>query len=630
MAVTPQSINEFLDLLRRSNLHPEQVIAAHLKQVGPMPPSPDKLAASLVRTGLLTPFHAQYLMQGKWRGFFISRYKVLDRVGSGGMGTVYLCEQVHMKRLVALKVLPVAMAKDPSALGRFHREARAAASLDHVNIVRGYDVGQDNNLHFIVMEYVDGVSMHELVKKHGVLSGLRACHYIRQAALGLQHALERGLIHRDIKPANLVVDRQGVVKVLDMGLARFFNDETDDLTRKFDEQMLGTADYLAPEQALDSHTVDTRADIYSLGATLYFMLTSHHPFEGGTVAQKILCHQMKQPKPVAEFRNDVPKEVLQLLDKMMAKKPADRFQTPAELAQALIPLVKTPIPPPDEKELPRLSPLVRARQPGSASSSSVTLPAIDLSAPTPPLRPVIPKTQMPKQQPDAPAGPSLLSRLRQRWKLIAVSAGVLVGLLMVVLMIRWIASFFGGGSLIGGGGLIEVMAATPAASTDLSDEGKIDWVHWGADPKVINRKLGALVISDATEIGKGPFKTFSKSAYRFRWNDGTPKLSVDTDTGRSADSVGSGFQFHALADKTPKTLRVYLGCFKAGGTFEAALSDNSATFRPKNYPVDRSGSTSVVYTVRYQSASDGQRLTIRWIMAEGDGNVTLQAATLAP
>src|SRR5262249_2875868 len=173
----------------------------------------------------------------------------------------------------------------------------------------------------------------------------------------LQHAHQAAaLVHRDIKPGNILVDRGGTVKVLDMGLARFFNDELDQITQKYDENVLGTADYLAPEQALDSHNVDIRADIYSLGATLYFCLTGRTPFSEGSVAQKLIWHQTRQPKPIKSFRTDVPDGLLAVLDRMMAKDPAARYQTPAEVFEALTPLTQVPIPPPPEAEMPRLSP----------------------------------------------------------------------------------------------------------------------------------------------------------------------------------------------------------------------------------------------------------------------------------
>jgi serine/threonine protein kinase len=354
-----------------------------LRAAGTLPTEPAKVAGLLVRDGLLTNFQVEQLLQGKWRRFTIGKYKVLERLGAGGMGSVYLCEHKFMRRRVAVKVLPAAKAEDPSALERFYREARAVAALDHPNIVRAYDIDQDDKLHFLVMEYVDGTSMQDLVKRYGPMDVLRAAHYIRQSAVGLQHAHEAGLVHRDIKPGNLLLDRNGIMKVLDMGLARFFHDEADDLTKKHDENVLGTADYLAPEQALDSHSVDIRADIYSLGATFYFLLTGNTPFNEGTVAQKLIWHQTRQPKSVRAIRPDVPAEVEAVLVKMMAKDPGHRYQTPAELMEALTALTQTPIPRPPEHEMPRLCPAAMSAGQGETGTA---LPPLSPSAiPTTPL-----------------------------------------------------------------------------------------------------------------------------------------------------------------------------------------------------------------------------------------------------
>jgi len=187
-----------------------------------------------------------------------------------------------------------------------------------------------------VMEFVDGTSLQDLVRKEGPLHPSRAASYISQAALGLQHAHEvAGLVHRDIKPGNLIVDRNGTVKLLDMGLARFFLDEEDLLTKKYDENVLGTADYLAPEQVIDSHEVDIRADIYSLGATFYYCLTGRTPFGEGTTAQKLIWHQTRQVKPVRSIRGDVPPLMEAVLNRMLAKDPTQRFQTPVEVSNAL-------------------------------------------------------------------------------------------------------------------------------------------------------------------------------------------------------------------------------------------------------------------------------------------------------
>jgi eukaryotic-like serine/threonine-protein kinase len=372
----PTSNDEFLDLVRKSGVLDEKRLAAHvqkLQEAGDLPPNPAKLAIELVQAALLTNYQAEQLVQGRWRRFTVGKYRVLERLGSGGMGSVFLCEHVLMRRRVAVKVLPTAKAADPSSLERFYREARAVAAVDHPNIVHAYDIDKDESLHFIVMEYVEGPSLQEMVRRSGPIGFERACNYISQAAQGLDHACRAGLVHRDIKPGNILVDRTGVVKVLDMGLARFFNDEDDLLTRKYDENVLGTADYLAPEQADDSHTVDVRADIYSLGGTFYFLLTGKTPFGEGTVPQKLMWHRTRQPKPVSSFRGDVPAEVQAVLDKMMAKEPEQRYQSPGEISEALAPWATGPLQPPTENEMPRLSPAVTgAGTPGSLTGAPIS------------------------------------------------------------------------------------------------------------------------------------------------------------------------------------------------------------------------------------------------------------------
>src|SRR5262249_23837346 len=265
------------------------------------------------------------------------------------------------KRLVALKVLPTDKLAEPSSLERFVREARAAAALDHPNIVRAHDIDADGDLHFLVMEYVDGSSLQEIVKKFGPMDPVRTAHYIAQAAEGLQHAHEAGWIHRDVKPGNLLLDRSGTIKILDMGLARFFHDEAGGLTKKYEKNaVLGTADYLAPEQAVNSSDVDIRADIYSLGATLYFLLTGRGPFDQGTVAEKLIWHQMRAPEAVRRLRPEGSRELEAVVNKMMAKKPVHPYQEPAAVVQALRPWTEQPIEPPADEEMPQLSPALES------------------------------------------------------------------------------------------------------------------------------------------------------------------------------------------------------------------------------------------------------------------------------
>jgi len=296
-----------------------------------------RLLEYLVATDLLTPWQAGKLRQGRHKGFTLGNYKLLRHLGSGGMSSVYLAEHVHMKQLRALKVLPRHRVDDASYLARFYREARAAAALDHPNIVHAYDIASEGDVHFLVVEYIDGSDLQKLVSRKGPLSYAAAADVMRQVAAGLAHAHKIGVVHRDIKPANLFVDGEGVVKILDMGLARFTSEELEQqasLTQMNDERVLGTTNFLAPEQALDSHSVDGRADIYSLGCTFYYLLTGSPPFPTGTVAQRLVMHLQEKPRPMQERRPGVPAELQAIFDKMTAKKPTHRYQSAEEVVAA--------------------------------------------------------------------------------------------------------------------------------------------------------------------------------------------------------------------------------------------------------------------------------------------------------
>jgi serine/threonine protein kinase len=408
IVLAPATIDDFLTVLGRTGLLEESKVRSYLaslRAAGTLPGEPKELACALVRDGLLTHFQAQQILMGKARGFTISgKYKLLEHLGEGGMGAVYLCEHLAMRRRVAIKVLPAGRSQDASYLERFYREARAVAALDHPNIVRAHDIDHDDKLHFLVMEYVDGASLQEIVKKTGPMDVLRACHYVRQAALGLQHAHEAGLVHRDVKPGNILVDRNGIVKVLDMGLARFFHDD-DSLSKKFDETVLGTTDYLAPEQAVHGD-VDIRADIYSLGATFYYLLTGQTLFGEGLAAQKLIWQQTRQPKPLRSLRPAVPAELADLIERrMLAKDPARRFQVPAEAAAALEPWTQTPIPPPPAEEMPQLCPAAAGGlTPGAAVTPGPATTKIGWTLPSgqPESRPAQPQTTM---RPRSPASP---------------------------------------------------------------------------------------------------------------------------------------------------------------------------------------------------------------------------------
>jgi serine/threonine protein kinase len=332
--------DDFLSVARKSQQIDVARLASYLGQrdKDTLPADPKKLAAQLVREGLMTSFQAQQFLLGKYKGFTLGGYRVFDRLGAGGTGTVYLAEHQIMKRRVALKVLPTPFAENTAILERFRREAQAAAALHHPNVVHVYDFRQEGALYFLVMEYIDGATLQQVLHRRGPLAISVACEYIRQAAVGLQHAHEQGLVHRDIKPANLLVDRTGTVKILDLGLARYDGGGESQVTEMFNNNaVLGTADYLAPEQAMSLHDVDGRADVYSLGATLYALLVGHPPFHTGTIGQKLMWHQTKEPEPLGALRPEVPAALAEVVMRMLAKKPEQRFATAGEVAEALIP-----------------------------------------------------------------------------------------------------------------------------------------------------------------------------------------------------------------------------------------------------------------------------------------------------
>jgi tRNA A-37 threonylcarbamoyl transferase component Bud32 len=323
----------------------ELLTPAQLEELKRQPPvDPDELADSLVRRGCLSPFQVERIRQGRGGELVLGNYVLLDQLGEGGMGQVYKARHRRMGRVVALKVIARSQLADSESVRRFQREIEAAAQLEHPNVVRAYDADQAGDVHFFVMEYVEGIDFGKLVRQRGPLPIEEACTYIRQAALGLQHAHERGLVHRDIKPSNLLLStREGVVKILDLGLARWERSgeagaEPPTLTR--DGAMMGTPDFIAPEQARDAHSADIRSDLYSLGCTFYYLLTAKVPFPGSSLTEKIYKQQFAAPVRLASVRPDVPSSVASVVYRLMAKEPSARYQTPAEVIADLPPLAE--------------------------------------------------------------------------------------------------------------------------------------------------------------------------------------------------------------------------------------------------------------------------------------------------
>ncbi|VAX37406.1 Serine/threonine protein kinase [hydrothermal vent metagenome] len=264
----------------------------------------------------------------------LGKYQIQKKIGSGGMGTVFLAEHTELKRIVALKVLPVSKAENPTLVKRFKAEARAAANLKHENIVAVYEAGEAAGRFYIALEYIDGKDVLQILRKEGVMSVKRSVDIVKQTAQALQHAFEQNIVHRDIKPSNLLIDSKGVLKLTDMGLARTMDESAQtQITR--DGTTVGTVDYMSPEQARDSKAADIRSDLYSLGCTWYQMLTLKVPFGEGSMTNKLNAHATQSPPDPRAINDKIPEAMVAVIHRMLAKKPDDRYQTPQEFIDDL-------------------------------------------------------------------------------------------------------------------------------------------------------------------------------------------------------------------------------------------------------------------------------------------------------
>jgi serine/threonine protein kinase len=398
----PINATEFLAVIEKSGLLQGKDLDRYRSRSGSDSGPPNQLAECLVKDGRLTPFQVELLLEGKYRPFFVGPYKVMSRIGNGSMGVVYLCEHQQMRRRVALKVLQKRRANDKVALERFIREARAAAALSHPNVVHALDVGYENGMHYLVMEYIAGQSLKELILNAGPLPPLKAADYLRQAALGVQHAHEAGFIHRDIKPSNLMIDQSGVVKLLDLGFARF-DDAEFSLTRG---SAIGDAAYIAPEQALDSHAVDARADIYSLGATFYLAIVGRPIIPGAGITD---------PNPTQQSDTSDFSRLMAILRRMTAIDPANRYQAAAEVVAELAtwPLPNAPM---GVAVSPAKSEQGEPLEPDFESKPSATPLAFEISSQ--------------RKRTTNPTKPWWLSR---KWQFVMLGAAVALGLLGALL-----------------------------------------------------------------------------------------------------------------------------------------------------------------------------------------------------
>ena len=343
-----QSVSDLLKVLEKSALlSTEEFESAKQEALGSPEQfnTPEKLARHWIQSNLLTKWQVMQLLSGK-TAFFLGKYKLLNLLGVGGMGRVFLAEHTIMHRKVALKVISKEFSKNPEALKQFQAEARAIATLNHINIVQAYNFEAEGDRFYIVMEYVDGQSLEKRVLKEGPLPFNDVVSYLRQSAKALRHAHQRNMIHCDIKPDNLLLNQDGQIKILDMGIAKL-NDpkkksqaqnadvNSDSQVKKDESHILGTVDYLAPEMASGEAEADPRVDIYSLGCTMFFLLTGQVPYPETTLIERILAHQEKPPRDPRELRPDTPKELANIILKMEAKQPEDRYQSMDEVLAAL-------------------------------------------------------------------------------------------------------------------------------------------------------------------------------------------------------------------------------------------------------------------------------------------------------
>jgi serine/threonine-protein kinase len=349
------SCGALIDVLRQLRLLDEPSLAALFAAGGGRCADVRSVAKSLIQRGLFTVYQMNQLLAGHGKELILGPYIILDRLGKGGQSDVYKARHSEHEWVVALKVIRAAALSTSAATQQFLQEMTAMAELDHPNIVQFLDVDKADDTYYCAMEFVEGTDLAKVVQLQGPVASAVAADYTRQVALGLQHAHEHSIVHRDIKPMNLyltakpnssgspaVGDGAALVKILDWGLAGFRlsaakKPQSADGTS---HKLIGTADYMSPEQAVDAGAVDIRADIYSLGCSLYFLLTGQTPFSGNTVLQKVMQHQVETARPVEEMQPELPAGLAAVVKRMMAKKPEERYQTPVAVALALAPFCR--------------------------------------------------------------------------------------------------------------------------------------------------------------------------------------------------------------------------------------------------------------------------------------------------
>jgi serine/threonine protein kinase len=429
------------------------------------------------------------------------RYRILRELGRGGMGVVYQARQTMMDRQVVIKVINKSLLDRPQALERFAREVRAAAKLAHPNIVTAYDAEQAGDLHMLVMEFVPGRSLAEVLHRQGPLPVALACDYARQAALGLQHAFEQGMVHRDIKPANLMLTPQGQVKILDFGLARMASESGPGSGLTASGAYMGTPDYSAPEQATDARKADIHADLYSLGCTLYCLLAGRPPFREETPVLTILAHLEKEPPPLPELRPEVPAGLWAVVARLLAKDPAGRYQAPAEVARALAPFCEVAANAPPARVPPRptppergtLSPQDTLRPPALRKGVADQVRSRKAVPAVPPVAELVTEPEQPRPQRAGAAG--------RRWLLAGTAAVLVVSLGLGAVLL---------------GGFILWLGQRAASRPSAEGAHQFALAQPGEEPAMPLQPVGAFTAISATEAGKVVVRQTGKEALSIR------------------------------------------------------------------------------------------------------------------
>ena len=538
------SLEQFVQHLTQSGLLSATDIASFQESLPPdrKPKDAETLARELIRANKLTKYQAQAVYQGRVKGLVFGEYTVLDKLGEGGMGVVLKARHRRMKRLVAIKVLPAASMKSPQAVERFYREVEAAAKLSHPNIVTAHDASEHQGMHYLAMEYVEGHDLASIVKERGPLDVREAVECVLQAARGLQYAHEQGIVHRDIKPGNLLLDKKGTVKILDMGLARIAGADAalggpERLTTS--GQVMGTCDYMSPEQAMDAHDTDHRTDIYALGCTLFRLLTGNPPYRGEALMQILLAHRECPIPSLRAARAEVPAELDACFQRMVAKQPGDRQQSMGEVIAELKAVLAV---------LSGQSVTAAAQSESSSAALSRTLAFLHdntpQGTPTQQKESAAEKGTQPYLGPEHDTTSNLLgkargtiAKIRRRPLVLAGLAGGLVLLLGIVLMIA-----FRHGTLVveidenlgkdvqvavsQGGQQVQVADAKSgwklslsAGKYDLAVEGGDDQFQLGSESILVTRggQVKVKVTLKPAPLAVAPFDAQQARKYQERW-----------------------------------------------------------------------------------------------------------------